>query len=1061
MASPVAVLTGTWNKPALRVYFNPHQEHPGNPEKTLLIWMEEYIIEQCQGQAYWSSKYGCWNVTATGPDPERKFMLAGIPIDFSETNGTNLQNVVSINELATPISKLSSDGGSALVLPRLLGYEKTKNALGFGARWDREFKRFQMPVSDALYRGSPRPHIQWRPEIIEAARISLGRVMVREDLAFVTAVAGGAKDVKDMDSADVQKLIDGVGDVPAWFGLDLFPFQRIGAIAVAAGHSGLFDQPGLGKLHGLSEPVLTPDGWATMGEIKPGDDVVGSDGKPTLVTGVFPQGEQEIIRVTFTDGSYSLCGWEHLWTVSTSNDRTSGDKTRVKTTRQLFDEGLIRGGKRQWQIPMVKPVEFSSQGPLLLDPYLVGVLLGDGYLGRGNPTITTDDEIAASLDLPAEASMVHVGRVSDGVGEYRINGINQTLRDLGLSGHRSETKSVPPSYLRASIPDRIAILQGLLDTDGGNILGRNGALSATVEYGTTSKQLAADVTELVQSLGGTATTAEKRPTYMYLGALREGQLFYRMVVSLPTGITPFRLKRKLARWITRTKYQPSRRVVSIEYSHRELAQCIKVAAVDELYVTRSYIVTHNTRQTIAAAAILGSERTLITCLPVGLTGWKNEVEESLLHTLGGKNPDGEIVVIRSGKKEPEKLPERGVIITSDSLLSARPELLKRVMAWQPEVFGYDEAHRGKTFESARSQAMLKLSGATIKMPIPITGTPLFANPSELAPLLEFSGHLGPVFGGLDAYLDRYCKPGYFGGWDVRKENLPELRMKLSQHVWVRRKKRDVLPDLPKTLLVPKYVDVPLTEYRRAYKSVNIILTKWVKDITKELGCQPDDDVIRGYAASQIGLVSLLRRAAGVAKVAAIVEDIRTHVQDTTEIQNGKRVFTRPLIVWCHHREVSDAMALAVPAAIAESGVIRGGVPYAERDRIVANFQAGKIPVLVCSIAAAGVSITLTASSDMFFAESDWTPATIRQAIDRAERIGQSAEKIIATTYLAEGTLDGRIQQVLKNKSKILDVVYGDDNDVSVAGGNGSDAESATEIVTGLINAIITGNSVKP
>ena len=102
MASPVAVLTGTWNKPALRVYFNPHQEHPGNPEKTLLIWMEEYIIEQCQGQAYWSSKYGCWNVTATGPDPERKFMLAGIPIDFSETNGTNLQNVVSINELATP-----------------------------------------------------------------------------------------------------------------------------------------------------------------------------------------------------------------------------------------------------------------------------------------------------------------------------------------------------------------------------------------------------------------------------------------------------------------------------------------------------------------------------------------------------------------------------------------------------------------------------------------------------------------------------------------------------------------------------------------------------------------------------------------------------------------------------------------------------------------------------------------------------------------------------------------------------------------------------------------------
>lgn len=712
---PHAVLTGTWHKPALRVYFNAHQEHLSSPHRTLREWMEEYIIETCQGQAYWTSKYGCWTVTATGPDPERKFRLAGITIDFSETGGTDLQNVISLDELAVPISKLSSDGGSALILPRLFGYEKTKNALGYGARWDREFKRFQMPVSDAIHKGEPRPHIKWEPEILEAARLSLGRVMVREDLAFATAAAGAAKDVKEMNAEDVQKLIDGVGDVPEWFGLDLFPFQRIGAIAVAAGHSGLFDEPGLGK----------------------------------------------------------------------------------------------------------------------------------------------------------------------------------------------------------------------------------------------------------------------------------------------------------------------------------------------------------TRQTIAAAAILGSERTLITCLPVGLTGWKNEVEQARLHTLGGKNPDGEIVVIRSGKKEPETLPERGVIITSDSLLSARPELLKRILAWQPEVTGYDEAHRGKTFESARSQAMLKVSGATIKMPIPITGTPLFANPSELAPLLEFSGHLGPVFGGLDAYLDRYCKPGYFGGWDVRKENLPELRIKLSQHVWVRRQKYDVLPDLPRTLISPKYVDVPLTEYRRAYKDVTTILTKWVKDITKELGNPPDDDTIREYASSQVGLVSLLRKAAGIAKVSAIVDDIRTHVEDTTEIQNGQRVFTRPLIVWCHHREVSDAMAEAVPAAIAESGVIRGGVSHTERDRLVADFQAGKIPVLVCSIAAAGVAITLTASSDMFFAESDWTPATIRQAIDRAERIGQTSDKILATTYLAEGTLDARIQEVLKNKSKVLDAIYGGNNDVSVEGALGSDTESATEILTGLIHDIIDGTLKRP
>src|SRR5690606_24901928 len=118
---------------------------------------------------------------------------------------------------------------------------------------------------------------------------------------------------------------------------------------------------------------------------------------------------------------------------------------------------------------------------------------------------------------------------------------------------------------------------------------------------------------------------------------------------------------------------------------------------------------------------------------------------------------------------------------------------------------------------------------------------------------------------------------------------------------------------------------------------------------------------------------------------AIVADIRAHVQETTVYEGGKRIFTRPLIVWAHHIEVSDALAEAVPKAVAETGVIRGGIPHAERDRLVAEFQAGNIPVLVCSIAAAGVAITLTASSDMYFAESDWTPANIRQAIDRAER----------------------------------------------------------------------------
>lgn len=1061
MSAPRAVLSGTFNKPELRLYFSPHQEHASAPGKTLREWVEEYLIEQCKGFGKWSYKENCWIVSATGPDPDRKFALAGFTVDYSGVEGTTLQQVMTLNELAVPITKLNEHGNMALVLPRLFGFERTKEALGKGARWDREFRRFVIPVADAMHKGSPRPHIDWQPDILAAARTALGRITTRADLVHATAAAGASKDPREMDEADVAKLIENVGDVPEWFGLDLFPFQRIGAIAVAAGHRGLFDEPGLGKANPVSEPVLTPSGFVPMGKIRAGDEVIGSDGRATKVFGVFPQGEQDIVRVTFTDGTYSLCTWDHLWTVTTSNDRSRGSEPRVHTTRELLDLGVIAGGKRQWQIPMVKPVQYAPAKPLPLDPYFVGALLGDGYIGRNNPTLTTDDEIAESLILPTEASIVSLGSIAEGVGNYRINGINGILRDLGLVGHRSETKSIPARYLTASVADRISLLQGMLDTDGTNVASRGGGPSSTVEYGTTSKQLAAEVTELVQSLGGTATTTEKVPNFNYLGESREGQLFYRMVVSLPSGVVPFRLNRKLARWIPRTKYQPSRRIESIVFSHRENAQCIKVAAADELYVTRSFIVTHNTRQTIAAAAILKSERTLITCLPVGLTGWSKEVEASLLHTLGGQFPDGEIVVIRAGKKEPEFLPHRGVVITSDSLISARPALEARLREWQPDFTGYDEAHRGKTFDSARSQAMLRIAAATRKAPVPITGTPLFANPAELAPLLEFSGHLAPVFGGLNQYLDRYCKPDHFGNFQVRKEHLPELREKLSQHVWVRRRKRDVMPDLPQTLIVPKWVDVPLTEYRRAHKEVIEKLTMWLKQYRMENdGLDPDDDYVKAFAATQIGLVALLRKAGGMAKIPAIVADIQTHVEDTKEMRNGKPYFPRPLIVWCHHKDVSAAMAEAVPAAVAETGVIRGGVSHSERDRLVSDFQANKIPVLVCSIAAAGVAITLTASSDMFFAESDWTPATIRQAMDRAERIGQTADKIIATTYLAPGTLDSRIQQVLHQKSKTLDVIYGEGNDVSVFNSD-DENQTATQLLVSIINSIISGTVEKP
>lgn len=917
MSAPHAILTGTRLYPELRVYFDPAEGHETDPDKTLLEWVKELPFAQFRSRRDGSF----WLVTATGPNPDENFRDAGVRVDYrSGTGDSPLSRVISLDELVTPISKLSDDGRNAVVLPRLSGFELTKEMLGTGARWDRENKWFVFPAADALHKGKPRTGVKWHPAILEEARDSLGRITTDTTIADAVARASSAKSLKELSKKAVKKLRKRVGEVPDWFGLDLYPFQEAGALAVAAGHNLLADEPGLGKALAWTEPVLTPNGWVRNCDLAVGDCTVGSDGKPTEILGVYDQGEQDIFRVTFDDGSYSRCTIDHLWTVHFGNSmwRATVD---TRTIVQRMSLGVTV------TIPTVKPVCPGADSDL------------------------------------------------------------------------------------AAIPERVNTLMSILDRDT-SAYERDGAARAWFD----SEHEAADFRELTQSLGGTVT----------LESTSEGILAH---VRLPGAA--------------------HRRITSITFDGRENARCIRVAAHDSLYVTRDYILTHNTRQAIAAAAIIGSKRTVITCLPVGLTGWKNEVEESLLHTLGGKMPDGEIVVIRAGRKEPQ-IPDRGVVITSDSLLTSRPALLNKLIEWQPDMFAYDEAHRGKTFTSARSQATIALSYATKKLAVPMSGTPLFASPHELVPILEFSGHLGPVFGGQAAFLDRYCNEDPFGGYRPRKENLQELRNLLIQHVWVRRRKRDVLPDLPKASLFPQYIDVKLTDYNRAYKDVAGVIETWLKEYKKENGEYPDDDTIKAWAMEQVGLVSMLRKAAGVAKVPVAVDIIREHVESTGKITvDGKKVWARPLIVWTHHQDVTEAMSKAVPAAVGESGVIAGGTPAKERDRLVKAFQAGQIPVLVCSISAAGVAITLTRSQDLIFVESDWTPALIRQAIDRAERIGQK-NAITAWTLIADGTLDRRIQQVLKQKANVLDILYGDGNDVSVHDADaGDDIQSASKIVIEL------------
>jgi phosphate starvation-inducible PhoH-like protein len=201
-----------------------------------------------------------------------------------------------------------------------------------------------------------------------------------------------------------------------------------------------------GRAQPVGTPVLTPAGFRTIGSLRVGDLVVGSDGRPTHVLGVYPQGRKEVFRVTTQDGASTLACAEHLWQVRTRDDH------RVVQTRDLH---------RRYELPLVGPVEFEPR-EVSLDPYEFGALLGEG------------------------------------------TGPRPVSRDLGgISPRRTLTTSAKitnsaADYLLNSAAVRLAVLQGLLDADAEPV-------RAGLRYTARSDRLREDVVFLVRSLGGVAT----------------------------------------------------------------------------------------------------------------------------------------------------------------------------------------------------------------------------------------------------------------------------------------------------------------------------------------------------------------------------------------------------------------------------------------------------------------------------------------------------------------------------------------------------------------------------
>ncbi|MFD0855725.1 LAGLIDADG family homing endonuclease, partial [Actinomadura adrarensis] len=346
---------------------------------------------------------------------------------------------------------------------------------------------------------------------------------------------------------------------------------------------------GAGKAQPLDADVLTPTGFRKMGELAVGDEIMTPSGEITTVTGIFPQGEREVFRLAFSDGTAVECDDEHLWAVKTDTGWHRDRPLKVLSTRELRQDLLRKSGVSKWYVPLVEPPELDHPDARPIDPYLLGVLLGDGSMRHGRVTVSTrDDEIVEAVrELVPHGCRLRQGETRPldwfvlGIRRGAGNPLLAALRDLGIYGKGAYDKYVPHMYLAAPIKVRHALLQGLLDTDG--TLRSEGR---DVSFLSASKRLAEDVAWLTRSLGGFARC--RRVTKM-------GNPYWVTSIALPNAFPPFRLSRKADRLRPRSTYERRRKGIrAIESIGRKEMQCISVAHPDRLYVTDGWTPTHNT-----------------------------------------------------------------------------------------------------------------------------------------------------------------------------------------------------------------------------------------------------------------------------------------------------------------------------------------------------------------------------------------------------------------------------------------------------------------------------------
>lgn len=369
---------------------------------------------------------------------------------------------------------------------------------------------------------------------------------------------------------------------------------------------------GSGKAQPIDTLIPTPNGFKKLGNIKKGDKVFNRLGKPTYVTGVYPQGMMDNYEVTLSDGRKTYCNDEHIWTVFTSKGNFIN-----KTLREIIDNGFICHDKRgrrclKYRIPTNEAVYYDEK-QYRIDPYIVGVMIGDGACTLDRLTICSNDEdvvreVSRLLPYDNEYIKLHPKNFNWSFKlKEPINGRSWLYTEEALDSVKdimclAGKKKIPNEYKYGSIDQRYSLIQGLFDTDG-SISYAGGRYN--IKYSTTSKELVNDIQNVLWSLGiesniGTRVRKDKK------------NIEYDLQVNMPNDdkhrIFRNTHKKKMSlECIGKYKRRKYDRISIYDIKkmpeQKEMV-CIMVNDPEHLYLTNDYIVTHNTSTVNAYTNIL-------------------------------------------------------------------------------------------------------------------------------------------------------------------------------------------------------------------------------------------------------------------------------------------------------------------------------------------------------------------------------------------------------------------------------------------------------------------------